>query len=66
MAPKTAYQISDAVTWMPELGGVSFRDLTIWDKRMAVTETLAHLEAMRVAGKVVKSPRDDVIYYQHT
>ena len=64
--PKTAYQISTEITWMPALGGVRFQNLAPWDKRMAVAETLAHLEAMRVVGKVVKSPRDNVIYYQHT
>ena len=64
--PKTAYQISTKITWMPELGGVSFQDLASWDKRMAVAETLAHLEAMRVDGRIVKSPRDSIIYYQPT
>jgi glyoxylase-like metal-dependent hydrolase (beta-lactamase superfamily II) len=64
--PQTAYQISTEITWMPALGGVRFRDLAPWDKRMAVAETLAHLEAMKVDARVVKSPRDSVIYYQHT
>ncbi len=64
--PKTAYQISTVITWMPSLGGVSFQDLAPWDKRMAVSETLAHLEAMRVDGRVDKSPRDNIIYYQPT
>ena len=64
--PKTAYQISHEITWMPELGGVSFQDLALWDKRMATTETLAHLEAMRVDGRVDKFTRDSIIYYQHT
>ncbi len=62
--PKTAYQISTVITWMPELGGVSFQDLAPWDRRMAVSETLAHLEAMRVKGRVDKFPRDSIIYYQ--
>ena len=51
---------------MPELGGVRFKDLAPWDRRMAVSETLAHLEAMRVDDRVVKFPRDSIIYYQHT
>ncbi len=63
--PKTAYQISAAITWMPELGGVRFRDLASWDKRMAVSEALAHLEAMRVDGRVDKFLQDDIIYYRH-
>ncbi len=63
-APKTAYQISTVITWMPELGGVRFRDLAPWDKRMAVSETLAHLEALRGDGIVAKSHRDGIVYYQ--
>ncbi|MFC1932646.1 MBL fold metallo-hydrolase [Chloroflexota bacterium] len=62
--PKTAYQISKEITWMPELGGVSFQDLEIWNKRMAVSEAMAHLEAMRVEGRVDKFSRDSIICYQ--
>ncbi len=62
--PKTACQISTHITWMPQMGGVSFQDLAPGDKRMAVSETLAHLEAMRVDGKVEKVGRDGIIYYQ--
>jgi len=63
--PRTAYQISGEITWMPELGGVRLQDLAPWDRRMAVSETLAHLEAMRVDGRVDKFSRDSIIYYQH-
>ena len=62
--PKTAYQISDAVTWMPDFGGVSFKDLTPWLRRMAVSETLAHLKFMEVEGTVEKNRIDDIIYYR--
>ncbi len=64
--PKTAYRIAKTITWMAELGGVSFRDLEPWDKRMAISETLAHLEAMRTEGMVAISHRNGVIHYQHT
>jgi glyoxylase-like metal-dependent hydrolase (beta-lactamase superfamily II) len=63
---KTAYQISTQVTWMPTLGGVSFQDLAPWDRRMAVSETLAHLEAMRVDSRISQVNRDNIIYYQST
>jgi glyoxylase-like metal-dependent hydrolase (beta-lactamase superfamily II) len=63
---KTAYQISTEITWMPELGGVSFQNLAPLNKRMAISETLAHLEAMRVDGRVDKSSRDSIIYYRRT
>ena len=64
--PKPAYQISTEITWMPEFGGVRFQDLAPGDKRMAVSETLAHLETMRIDGRVVKSTQDSIIYYRHT
>ena len=64
--PKTAYQISTRVTWMPESGGVDFLDLDPWARRMAISETMAHLEAIMIDGKVEKTYRDSVIYYQLT
>jgi len=64
--PKTAYQISTHITWMPELGGINFRDLAPMDKRMAVSETLAHLAAMRIDGRVVQVSRDGIIHYKRT
>lgn len=64
--PKTAYQISTVITWMPSMGGVHFRDLAIWDKRMAVSETLAHLESMKGAGTVTTFSQDNITYYQRT
>lgn len=63
---KTAYQISTEVTWMPESGGVEFLDLDQWGRRMAIAETMAHLEAIRLEGKVEKIQHDSVIYYQLT
>ncbi len=64
--PKTAYQISTEITWMPAFGGARFQDLALWNKRMAVMETLAHLKAMEIDGKVSTFLRDKIIYYQQT
>ncbi|MFC2014948.1 MBL fold metallo-hydrolase, partial [Chloroflexota bacterium] len=64
--PKTAYQISYGITWMPTQGGIKFPDLTSWHQRMAVSETLAHLKAMDIKGEITKDTRDGVVYYQHT
>jgi len=64
--PQTAYQISQQITWMPEFGGMRFQDLAPMDKRMAVSETLAHLEAMRIDGRVVQINRDGIFHYQRT
>lgn len=64
--PKTACQIATEITWMPDIGGVSWDNLAPLDRRLALLETLAHLESMRVDGKVDKFSRDSIVYYQHT
>ncbi len=63
--PKTAYQISAVITWMPNFGGIRFMDLAPWTRRMAVSETLAHLKAMEVDGKVARLSDNGIIYYRH-
>jgi len=60
---KTAYQIATGITWMHDVNGVGWNKLGPWDKRMAVLETLSHLEAMRASKEVDKSIKDDIIYY---
>ena len=61
----TAYQISGHITWMPEMGGVKFENLMPGDKRAAVSETLAHLKAMLVTGKLTTAKKGNIVYYQH-
>jgi glyoxylase-like metal-dependent hydrolase (beta-lactamase superfamily II) len=61
---KTAYEISNLITWMPQFGGVKFRDLMPMDQRAAVSETLAHLRALTVDGKIKVSIRNNVFHYQ--
>ena len=62
---KAAYQIATKLTWMGDVSGVSWSNLGPWDKRMAVLETLSHLEAMKDMGKVDKFTRGDIVYYRH-
>lgn len=49
---KTAYAIAQEIPWMVNGGGTAFRDLPVWDKRMAVTETLAHLKLLMEEDRV--------------
>jgi len=63
--PKTAYQVASEITWMRDIGGASWDKLGPWDKRIAVLETMAHLEAMRANRKLDKLTRDDIIYYRY-
>jgi glyoxylase-like metal-dependent hydrolase (beta-lactamase superfamily II) len=62
--PKTAYQVASEITWMPELGGATFLNLKPGDKRMATSETMAHLEAMRHNGLISQFRNNSLIYYQ--
>jgi len=66
--PKTAYRIATGMTWMLDISvsGVDWERLASLDKRLAFTETLAHLESMIFSGKVDKFSKDSIIYYQHT
>ncbi len=63
---KTTYQIANRILWMTdEYGeeGISYQSLAPLDKRLAVLETLAHLELLRIDGKIDKSSRNSIIYY---
>ncbi len=61
---KTAYQVSTGITWMSDIDGVGWHSLSPRNKRLALLETVAHLESMRVDGKVNKFSRDSITYYQ--
>ena len=60
--PKTAYAISSEITWVE--GQVKWDDLAPLDKRVAVTETLAHLEALRIEGAVERVDRESLFLYK--
>lgn len=63
---KTAYQIANEIPWVHEVNGVSLDKLDPWNRRMAVLETLSHLEAMRANQEVDRLTRDDIIHYQRS
>ena len=64
--PKTTYQIATEMTWLSDINGVGWQELTPLSKRLAVLETMAHLEYMRATGKITKYIANDIIYFQHT
>jgi glyoxylase-like metal-dependent hydrolase (beta-lactamase superfamily II) len=64
--PKTAYQISEQITWMPETGRTRFHNLNHWDQRMAVSEALAHITALREEGIIDRHISEGVVYYTIT
>jgi glyoxylase-like metal-dependent hydrolase (beta-lactamase superfamily II) len=61
--PKTACQVAKKITW-----GVTsdWQDIPLFHQRLAISETLAHLEYLTANGLLEKSTRDDIIYYQQT
>lgn len=59
--PRTAYQVGSVVSW--STGGVPWTQLRPFLRRMAVTETLAHLELSFAQGSVMKSLKDGFVYY---
>jgi len=61
--PKTAYQVSTEINWMPDVSSVGWQNLAPLDKRLAILETIAHLESMRADGKVNKFQKDSTIHY---
>ena len=61
---KTAFELATGITWLHDVNGVGWYKLGNWDKRMAILETVAHLEAMRAKGELDKFSRDDTLYYR--
>jgi len=64
--PRTPYQIASDIPWLmksEEDKGTSYKDLAIWDKRLALGETTSHLELLRCEGKMERFSRDNIFFY---
>ncbi len=63
---KTAYEISSKIPW--GINGVitPFEEMLPFDKRLAMQETLAHLELLRIEEKVGKAVKDGIVFYNAT
>jgi glyoxylase-like metal-dependent hydrolase (beta-lactamase superfamily II) len=60
---KTAYEVALQIPWMVNEGNISFQDLEVWDRRMAVTETLAHLKLLMEEDRVGNVDMDSASLY---
>lgn len=60
---RTAYEIATRITWMRDLGGVKWPQLGGADKRLAMLETLSHLESLQRGGKVKKTTREGKLHF---
>jgi len=58
---RTGYEVASALPWTRRRR--TFFDLQIGQQRMALTETLAHLEELRSRGLIHREHRGDVLLY---
>ena len=58
---KTVYQVGSMVHWDSR----PWPEMSFWTKRMAATETYAHLVYLRNRGEVAEKKRDGVLYYSN-
>ncbi len=64
-AAKTAFQVATEITWYSRSHGANWSSLSPLEKRLAILETLAHLELLRANDKEVnKFSKNDLIYYR--
>lgn len=64
---RTAYKISSQIPWIGITGVItSWEELSDLERRMALTETLAHLKLLSTEGKVRKDLRDGSFFYSPT
>jgi glyoxylase-like metal-dependent hydrolase (beta-lactamase superfamily II) len=61
--PKTAYDVSRILSWSPRTGSNNWPNLSGWDKRFAVLQTIAYLETLRFSQKAARNFSDGVFYY---
>jgi glyoxylase-like metal-dependent hydrolase (beta-lactamase superfamily II) len=61
--PMTGWEIAGAISWLKGRGGKKFEDLLPMDKRLAIMETLSHIDYLKNEGKLKKSVENGVIYY---
>ncbi|MBI4320145.1 MAG: MBL fold metallo-hydrolase [Chloroflexi bacterium] len=59
--PQTAYSVAQQLAW--NIPGKSWERLDALHQRFAVTETIAHLELLRLEGRLERSIKDGLILY---
>lgn len=58
---RTGYEVASTLPWTRRRR--PFSDLQLGQQRMAMTETLAHLEELRSQGLIHRERREDILYY---
>jgi glyoxylase-like metal-dependent hydrolase (beta-lactamase superfamily II) len=62
--PRTAYAISRVLSWSPQSKTTVWDNLSGWDKRFAVLQTIAHLEERVYANQLTGFSEDGKLYYR--
>ena len=60
---KTAYQIATEIPWMTDVNPVKFQNLDSRNQRLALMETIAHLQFLVKRGEIIRDLKDDIYYY---
>ena len=61
--PRTAFEVARELLWSPRTKALSWDNLSGWDKRFAVLQTIAHLEEMNASGIIEKYSHNNKYYY---
>jgi len=59
---KTAYQVATEIPWRAEAAG-AFMNLSPWERRLAILETIAHLKLLASENRVGKIEQEGVTLY---
>jgi glyoxylase-like metal-dependent hydrolase (beta-lactamase superfamily II) len=60
---KTPYQVAQEVPWNVDVKDGKFQNMSILDRRLAITETVAHLEHMAAEKEIGKMEENGIITY---
>jgi glyoxylase-like metal-dependent hydrolase (beta-lactamase superfamily II) len=63
--PKTAYEVSRIISWSPQTGAASWNNLSSWDKRFAVLQTIAYLEILVSENLLTGFSQNGKLYYRY-
>ena len=61
---KTAYQIATEIPWLAERGEISFHYLPDLSQRLAIMETMAHLQFLLKQKEITRTEENGTFYYR--
>jgi glyoxylase-like metal-dependent hydrolase (beta-lactamase superfamily II) len=60
---KSAYQVAMEIPWKTDIKPINFHSLTVFDQRLALMETLAHIHFLLNKKEVQKFEQDGIVSY---